>query len=191
MFLVGEVMVSDLVIETRFSCQLDLCRGMCCLEGQRGSPLRPSEEQAIRDDLPAIIPLMSPDRRRDITRRGFFTREEPDQVELRCLDDGRCIFATLPKANAPLNCVLELAWLRGVSTLRKPSFCHLFPLRLEDFYGRVCLNLERRDECRAGFDDGPLVVEFCRDALVTEFGAPWYEELHEAVLNERNRRRIL
>lgn len=189
MILVGQVMVSDLVVETRFCCRLEACRGCCCQDGERGSPLRRDEVEAITAILPTLLPRLPADRREDIETSGFFLREG-GSYELRCLPDGRCIFAAVPAPLAPLTCMIELAWHDKVVDFRKPRFCHLFPLRTEDFYGRRCLNLERRPECTDAFDEGPLVVDFCREALIREFGEPWYDELLVAVKRERRRRKL-
>jgi len=188
MILVDDVIISDLVVETRFACPLAACRGAGCQEGDRGSPLLRSELTALKHLVPLVAPLLRPDIAAEVQEGRFFVRDGT-HIELRCLPDGRCIFARVLEVGGPLTCMVERLWHEGRSSFRKPRFCHLFPLRVEDYYGRRCLNIEQRDDCRHGFaPSAPLVVETLADALVTEFGATWHGRLVEAVKTERRRR---
>ena len=186
MILVDEIIVSDLVIETRFCCDLSDCRGACCQEGERGSPLKEDEADSIKAILPRIIPKLPADNRALLSERRFYLQED-SRKELLCLPNGRCVFGKVNEVGGPVTCTIEA--LHGPEqTFRKPLFCHLFPLRLDNFYGRVCLNMEVREECRNAVGEGPLVVEFCKAALIREFGERTHHRLVEAIKAERIRR---
>ena len=40
MIQVGELLVSEDVFETHFVCDIEACKGACCVEGDSGAPLR-------------------------------------------------------------------------------------------------------------------------------------------------------
>ena len=48
MFQVGKTIISDELFETEFVCNLNACKGMCCVEGDSGAPLL-EEEKAIHN----------------------------------------------------------------------------------------------------------------------------------------------
>jgi hypothetical protein len=81
----------------------------------------------------------------------------------------------------PSGCALELAFRQGKSCFRKPLFCHLFPLILDEYQGQRVLNAERRPECEPGHGAGIGLLEFSREALMRAFGAAWYDELLAAL----------
>ena len=176
--LVDEIIISDLVIETRFCCDLSDCRGACCQEGERGSPLREGEAEAIKSLLPTIIPKLPEENQSLLAERRFYLKDG-SREELLCLPNGRCVFGKVKEVGGPVTCTIEEL---------KPLFCHMFPLRLDDFYGRVCLNMEIREECKGAVGEGPLVVEFCKAALIRNFGKRTYHRLVEAIRAERIRR---
>ena len=49
MFLIQNTLVSLDVLEKDFCCDLDKCRGCCCIEGDAGAPLTDEEEEKIRE----------------------------------------------------------------------------------------------------------------------------------------------
>ena len=59
MFLIQNTLVSLDVLEKEFCCDLDKCRGCCCIEGDAGAPLTDEEEQKIREILPILLPDMT------------------------------------------------------------------------------------------------------------------------------------
>ena len=48
---VGDVLVSPDIITEKFCCDLDACKGICCVEGDAGAPVSMDEIAAIDDSL--------------------------------------------------------------------------------------------------------------------------------------------
>ena len=186
MILVDEIIVSDLVIESRFCCDLSACRGACCQEGERGSPLRDGEADIIKKLLNEIPPRLPAENQELLKKRRFYIQDGTRQ-ELICLPNGRCVFGRVKEVGGPVTCVIEELH-SSEQPFQKPLFCHLFPLRLDNFYGRTCLNMEMREECKAAIDEWPLVVEFCKAALIRIFEESTYNRLVEDIKAERARR---
>jgi len=44
---IGKTIVSLDVIESKFCCDLDYCKGACCVDGDSGAPLTTEEAEAI------------------------------------------------------------------------------------------------------------------------------------------------
>ena len=47
MIKVGEVLVSDDIRDKEFVCNLEKCKGACCVEGDFGAPLEEAELQIV------------------------------------------------------------------------------------------------------------------------------------------------
>ena len=62
MLLIQDTIVSLEVLEKEFCCDLDNCKGCCCIEGDAGAPVTPEEEERLRAMLPELLPMMTIDR---------------------------------------------------------------------------------------------------------------------------------
>lgn len=186
MLLVDDVLISDLVIESSFQCDLQLCKGCCCQIGDRGSPLQRTEVEEISKLKGIVLPLLSNERRELLEESNFFIKDG-SHIELQCLPDGCCIFSFRDEDDGPLFCLLEKLWFDKKTSFRKPLFCHLFPLVVDTFYDRKCLNMEERPECSDAIGNGPSVVESCKDALLRIFSEEWYEKMLKKVKEERQK----
>ena len=71
MFLIQNTLVSLDVLEKDFCCDLDKCRGCCCIEGDAGAPLTDEEEEKIREILPIILPDMTKEARAVLEAHGL------------------------------------------------------------------------------------------------------------------------
>ena len=63
---IQDTLVSLDLIERYFCCDIDKCKGQCCIEGDAGAPLTPAE----RDTIEALMPTLRPDLLPRATRRG-------------------------------------------------------------------------------------------------------------------------
>ena len=54
MFQIQDTLVSLDLVECHFCCDLDSCRGACCIEGDAGAPLTVAERDQIEEILPLI-----------------------------------------------------------------------------------------------------------------------------------------
>lgn len=188
MILVRDVLISEEALQARFACDLPACLGACCRVGDAGAPLAQGERAEIEAALPAVRAILPAENREAIERAGWLDESCQRKARLACFPDGRCVFS-VPAGGpgSPLGCALELAFKQGKTCFRKPLFCHLFPLTLDDYQGQRVLNAERRSECEPGFGAGIGLLEFSREALVRAFGAAWYDELLAALRAERSR----
>ena len=57
MIIVEDVLLSEEILDRKFACQLDKCKGACCVEGDAGAPLLHSDKST--DKSATFAPQMS------------------------------------------------------------------------------------------------------------------------------------
>lgn len=56
---IGNVLVSDQVISEQFVCDLNACKGACCVDGDAGAPLQKNELKNIDEVFDAVLPYLN------------------------------------------------------------------------------------------------------------------------------------
>ncbi len=180
MLQIQDTLVSLDLIERFFCCDLDACKGQCCLEGDAGAPLEEGEADRIRQILPEIWDDLLPAAQREIEENGVsYTDIEGDEVT--ALVEGRnCAFATLDE-NGMWLCAIEKAFRQGRIDFYKPISCHLYPVRIKKYDSFTAVNYHRWKICKAaevlGRAKGLRAYRFLEAPLRRRFGDAWYDEL--------------
>jgi hypothetical protein len=80
-------------------------------------------------------------------------------------------------------CGIEQAYHRKRVSFRKPSSCHLFPVKIKEYSGFDGVNYEQWDICKPartlGENQGLPVYRFLKNALIRRFGKKWYRDLEK------------
>ena len=63
MFQLSKTIVSEEILEKEFVCNLNACKGACCVEGEAGAPLTPEEVTILREQYELIKPFLRPEYR--------------------------------------------------------------------------------------------------------------------------------
>ena len=53
------VLLSEDLLKEEFVCNLNACKGACCIEGDSGAPLEQHELQILKDIYPEVKPYMT------------------------------------------------------------------------------------------------------------------------------------
>ena len=78
---IGDVLVSSDIITECFCCDLDKCKGACCVEGDAGAPVTLEEIACIEDALDTVWQDMSATAQAVVDRQGVaYTDPEGDLV---------------------------------------------------------------------------------------------------------------
>jgi Protein of unknown function (DUF3109) len=176
MIIIDEIAVDPKVAQMQFACDLGVCKGACCtLKGGRGAPLNDEEVDEIYSAYPVVKKYLPAEHARWIRDHGL-VEGEPGRYATQCKDEEACVFVFYE--NGIAKCSFEKAYINGETQWRKPTSCHLFPLRARDEMGSE-LRFEYLNECEPAFIRGtreniPL-FKFLKDVLVREYGAEWYE----------------
>ncbi len=179
MLIIGDIIVSEVLLERKFVCNLQACKGACCVEGDDGAPVKASEEDAIGQNLEAILPFLSEEAREIIRQRGVLHKSKKG-LRTNLMKSGACIFV-VRDPNGVAVCGIEKAWEEGKSGFRKPLSCHLYPARETPLENATALNYEEWEICRAactlGEELAVPVYRFLKDALIRAYGEEFYRAL--------------
>ena len=186
---VGDVLLSSDILTEEFCCDLSVCHGACCVEGDAGAPVTLDEVMEIENCLDEVWPELSASAQTVIDRQSVaYTDEEGDLVTsivggkdcvFTCHEDLQLDGATIGQCCL---CTLEKAYRQGRCSFCKPISCALYPIREKQFNdGSIGLNYHRWDVCECGRRKGRelhlKVYQFLRGPLVRRFGQEWYDEL--------------
>ena len=183
---IGDILVSEEVILEYFACDYPVCKGVCCIVGDSGAPLKEEELDPIEAHYDIFSPLMRPEGRAAVEEKGFFEIDrDGDLVTPLVPGSEECAYCLFEGENCL--CAMERQFFAGKSDFRKPISCQLYPIRVVDLGGgRQGLNLHRWDICRCAFEkgrrEGVRVYEFLRGPLISAFGAEFYEALCAAAV---------
>ena len=186
MFLIQNTLVSLDVLEKEFCCDLNTCRGCCCVEGDAGCPVSDDELKQIERLLPELLPQMTKEARTVVEQQGLSYLDPSGEQVLSIVNDKDCIFARTDH-NGWCYCLIEKAFNAGKIDFKKPISCHLYPVRLTQVGERVGVEYHRWDICHCARVLGkkthiPL-YQFLKEPLIRRFGQEWYDEL-ELTANE-------
>ena len=85
---IGDTVVSFDLFEHKFCCDLSVCRGCCCVEGDAGAPLTEEEVKKLDKVLPAVRQFLSARALEVIDRQGT-SYVDADGDNVTSLVDGR------------------------------------------------------------------------------------------------------
>lgn len=177
-----DTLISDDIIEKNFICDIEKCKGACCVEGEFGAPLTTDEIKIIEKEYENIKPHLSPKGQKAIDKKGIWEKDSEGDIVTTCLPTGECNFSIYDK-NGILECGIEKAFKDGKTTFRKPISCHLYPIRVDKVGEHEALNYHRwnicKPACALGNKHKVPIYKFLKDALIRKFGEAWYEELEE------------
>jgi hypothetical protein len=165
MIKIGEVLVSDDVVEKEFVCNLDKCKGACCVEGDFGAPLDENELAILEEIYPIVKPYLTKEGIKVIEKEGTHT--------------------TIYDKKGILKCGIEQAYLDGKIGWKKPISCHLYPIRITSKKNFEALNYHKwsicSPACALGKELQVPVYKFLKDPLIRKYGEKWYTELVQVV----------
>lgn len=184
MIQIDKTLISDDIKEQFFVCDLDKCKGACCVEGDLGAPLEKEELPDIEEVVEVVKPYLSKEAVEALEKHGPFLLDEEGDFSTTTIDNKECAFAFYDKGGI-LKCGIEQAWKDGKTTFRKPVSCHLYPIRVAKLHEFLALNYDRWHICSPACSLGeklsvPVYV-FLKDALTRRFGEEWYAKLVEAI----------
>ena len=176
-------LISEDLFEKRFVCDLNACKGACCVAGESGAPLEQEEADLLKELWPRIKPYIPEKGRQAIEAHGVSEIDDDGDL-VTTLVEGRkeCAFTVFDERGIAL-CGVEKAWKDGAIPFRKPLSCHLYPIRVVKLAEHDGLNYHKwpicKPACTCGAKLDVPVFRFLKDALTRQYGAEWYAELEE------------
>lgn len=180
MFVIKDTLVSLDIIERCFVCDLTVCKGQCCIDGDAGAPLLPEEKKEIDDNLEKILPLLTPGGRKAVIEEGTAYFDRDADLVTTLVENANCAFTVFDE-NGICLCALEKGFREGILPDLKPSSCSLYPVRLKKVGNMTALNLHRWKICSCAEKNGKKLgipaYKFLKNSLVKKFGQDWYDQL--------------
>ena len=198
---VGDVLLSSEILTEKFCCDLSVCKGECCVEGDAGAPVTMEEIAEIEDCLDAVWGDLSASAQSVIDKQGVAYTDQEGDLVTSIVRGKDCVFTYYDDINPTPDpsperggefirgcclCALEKAYRAGKTRFCKPVSCALYPIREKRLgYGLVGLNYNRWEVCKMAVAKGVLedlrLYQFLREPLIRRFGEAWYQELLDTV----------
>jgi len=189
MFQLGKTIVSEELIEQDFVCNLTVCKGACCVDGEAGAPLEDKETEILVENYAQVKPFLRPEGIAAIEEFGAFVKGEDGEWETPLINKSECAYVIFDD-NDTAKCGIEEAYVQGATSWKKPVSCHLYPVRVKEYTALTAVNYHKWQICDAacalGSELSMPVYKFVKEALIRKFGAAWYAEL-EAVAKAHTR----
>ena len=194
---VAGVLVSSDIITERFCCDLEQCKGACCVEGDAGAPVTLDEIGEIEDALDVVWEDMTASAQAVVDRQGVAYTDREGELVTSIVGGKDCVFTyyddleiTNSQHSSTIThcclCALEKAYRAGTSKFCKPISCALYPIREKRFSsGLIGLNYHRWSVCECARKKGKSldlpIYRFLKEPLIRRFGKEWYAELETIV----------
>ena len=181
---VGGVLISSDLLTEEFCCDLEVCKGACCVEGDAGAPVSLDEVMEIENHVDDVWHQLSASAQSVIDQQGVAYTDQEGDLVTSIVGGKDCVFTyygdlKLNEGNTVKNCCLCT-----LENYLKPISCALYPIREKTFSdGTVALNYHKWDICKCGREKGKAlhlpVYKFLKGPLTRRFGEEWYAELCE------------
>jgi len=183
MIAIENVLVSDQIISEEFVCDLNACKGACCVDGDAGAPLQKSELKKIDEVYDAVEPYLNHESKTELARQGRYVYDREFGWVTPAINSKICVYGVRDK-NGIVKCGIEQAYMDGKISWKKPISCHLFPVIITKSRNGSTeyANYEpREDNCKTACAFGKKlkvpVYQFLKEPLIRKFGQSFYDAL--------------
>jgi hypothetical protein len=184
MIVIDKTVISSDIEQELFLCDLQKCKGACCVEGDLGAPLEEDELDKIDEVIEVVKPYLSKEAIDVLDNQGGYIIDEDGEYSTSTINGKECAFAFYDE-NKVLKCGIEKAWQEGKTDFQKPISCHLYPIRLKKLDDYIALNYDRwhicSPACSKGKELGVPLYRFLKNALIRKFGEEWYAALESQI----------
>ncbi|MEO6668186.1 MAG: DUF3109 family protein [Ferruginibacter sp.] len=183
MIAIGNVLVSDQVVKEQFVCDLNICKGACCVDGDAGAPLNKNELKNIDEVFEKVLPYLNEESKAELNKQGRYVYDKEFGWVTPTIKSKVCVYGIVDKNNI-VKCGIEQAYIDGKVKWKKPISCHLFPVivtKSKDGVTEFANYEPREDNCKAACALGKKlkvpVYQFLKEPLVRKFGQQFYDAL--------------
>jgi Protein of unknown function (DUF3109). len=177
---IEEKIISRDLFEKKFVCDLQSCKGACCVEGNSGAPLTSKELVEIKSNLSVIKTEMSPKGIEVIDEKGFYYNDEDGDNVTSLVDGKECVFVFYDQNNIA-KCSIESAHKKNKVHFNKPISCHLYPIRVKKYESFQAINIHDwhicKPACSCGIKLNIPVFKFLKEAIIRAWDEDFYNQL--------------
>ena len=189
MIAINHTLISEDVFDKKFVCDLNACKGECCVSGDSGAPLNKKELKILDKIYNSVKPYMNEKGIATVDKQGTYVLDKDGDYTTPLVSEGaECAYVFFDEKNIA-KCAIEQAYLAGkidpiAIGWKKPISCHLYPIRITEYKEYDAVNYHSWHICKPACECGQKlnvpVYKFLKEPLIRKYGEAWYEEL-EAV----------
>ena len=177
---IDDKLISDDLFSKQFVCDLQKCKGVCCVEGDAGAPLTKKEVENIEKNIDVIKPEMRKEGLKAIEDNGVFYLDNDGEKVTTLVNGKECAFVFFDDNNIA-KCSIESAFLKNKLEFRKPISCHLYPIRVKKYNDFQAINIDNWHICKSACECGTKLnvptFKFLKKAIVRMWGDEFYQDL--------------
>lgn len=184
MIAIDNTLISEEIFDKQFVCDLNACKGACCVKGDYGAPLEKEELEIIDKIYDKVTPYMTPAGIAAVEKQGRYLLYEKKEWVTPLIKGKECAYTYFEK-DGTAKCAIEQAYYDGKVDWKKPISCHLYPIRItKQRTGTEAINYDRWSICKAACKLGESlkvpVYKFLKESLTRKYGEEWYKQLEIA-----------
>ena len=183
-------LISEDIFDKRFVCDLQACKGACCIEGDEGAPLEFEEVDVLEENLDEIKPYMRPEGIAAVEESGVFYMDVDNEPVTTLVNGKECAFVFFDEQGIT-KCAIEKAHAEGKLSFKKPISCHLYPIRTKQLTEFEAVNYNEWPICAPACDCGRnldvKVYRFLKEPIIRKWGKGFFQQLEatDAYLDSR------
>ncbi len=184
MISIDNTLISEDILDRKFVCDLNACKGACCVAGDSGAPLDKDELDVLTSLVDKVKPYMVPKGIKAVEKHGAYVIDSDGDYTTTLVSEGaECAFVYFDETNTA-KCAIEKAYNEGVVKWKKPISCHLYPIRISKYRKFDAVNYNTWDVCKPACECGKKldvpVYKFLKEPLIRKYGKDWFKQLEKA-----------
>ncbi len=181
MIAIDNTLVSEDLFDKKFVCDLNACKGACCVAGDSGAPLDEDELPILESILDKVKPYMVKKGIKAIEKHGAYVLDsDGDYTTTLVSEKAECAFVYFDETRTA-KCAIEKAYYEGKIDWKKPISCHLYPIRISKLKKYDAVNYSKWDVCKPACECGKKldvpVYKFLKEPLIRKYGKDWFKQL--------------
>jgi Protein of unknown function (DUF3109) len=183
MISIGKTLISEDLLEKKFVCDLNACKGACCVAGESGAPLDEDELPILDAIFEKVKPFMVEKGIKAVQKHGAYVLDGDGDYTTTLVSEGaECAFVYFDESGIA-KCAIEKAHMEGVIDWKKPISCHLYPVRISKYKAYDAVNYHKWEVCKPACECGKKldvpVYKFLKEPLIRKYGKGWFKELEK------------
>lgn len=184
MIAIDKTLISEDLLDKKFVCDLNACKGACCVAGDSGAPLDKDELKVLNSVVDKVKPYMVKKGIKAIEKHGAYVIDGDGDYTTTLVSPGaECAFVFFDE-NKIAKCAIEQAYYDGKINWKKPISCHLYPIRITKHKDYDAVNYDKWDVCKPACECGTKldvpVYKFLKEPLIRKYGKEWFKELEKS-----------
>ncbi len=184
MIAIDNTLVSEDLLDKKFVCDLNACKGECCVAGDSGAPLDEDELPILDKILDQVKPYMLKKGIKAVEKHGpYVVDSDGDYTTTLVSEKAECAFVYFDETKTA-KCAIEKAFYEGKIDWKKPISCHLYPVRITKHKSYDAVNYNRWSICKPACECGKKldvpVYKFLKEPLIRKYGKNWFKQLEKS-----------